>query len=83
MWSLSVGTAPTGASAIFDVNKNGIDYLHYVGKPTHDYCVQLLRPYPASQTLQHWLPGDYLTVDVYQIGSTVAGANAVIRIQVV
>ena len=75
----SVGTAPTGASAIFDVNKNG----------TTIFSTQANRPtiaaggfYDGSSVpdVTSIAPGDYLTIDVDQIGSSVAGSNAVIRV---
>jgi hypothetical protein len=76
---VSVGTAPTGASVIFDVNKNG----------TTIFSTQANRPtiatsgfYDGSSTpdVTSLSAGDYLTVDVDQVGSTVAGSDAVIRI---
>ena len=74
---VSVGEAPTGASAIFDVNKNG----------TTIFTTQANRPtIPASSFVDassvpdvtSMTNGDYLTVVVAQIGSTIAGSNAVI-----
>ena len=68
-----VGTAPTGASVIVDVNKNG----------TTIFTTQGNRPTIAASTSSSGVVtnmdvtavavGDYLTVDVDQIGSTVAG----------
>lgn len=75
----SVGTAPTGASAIFDVNKNG----------TTIFTTQSNRPTIAASgftdtadavEVTSLSAGDYLTVDIDQIGSTVAGADATIQI---
>lgn len=75
-----VNTAPTGASAIFDVNKNG----------TTIYGTQSNRPTIAasgtdatvgSHSVTTVTTGDYITVDVDQIGSTVAGANAVVSVR--
>lgn len=75
-----VGTAPTGASAIVDVNKNG----------TTVYGTQANRPTIAAGTTDATVgahsvtsvtSGDYLTVDVDQIGSTVAGADLVVSIR--
>lgn len=77
----SAGTAPTGASLIIDVNKNG----------TTIFTTQGNRPTIAAGTnsdtssvpdVTSIAAGDYLTVDIDQIGSTVAGANAVISIEV-
>jgi hypothetical protein len=78
----TVSTAPAGASVIFDVNKNG----------TTVFTTQGNRPTVAATTFTdlNSIPdvisltsGDYLTVDVDQIGSSVAGADAVIRINVI
>ena len=78
--SASASTAPTGASVIVDVNKNG----------TTIYTTQANRPaiaasaFSASETtpdVTAMAVGDYLTVDVDQVGSTIAGSdlNVVIR----
>ena len=76
----SVGTAPTGASLIVDVNKNG----------TTIFTTQSRRPTIAASgfTALSGTPievtalttGDYLTVDVDQIGSTIAGSDLTVQI---
>ena len=77
---VSVGTAPTGASVIFDVNKNGTTIFTTQGnRPTITSGSNSdLASVPDVTTLAS---GDYLTVDVDQIGSTVAGADAVVQIE--
>lgn len=70
-----VGTAPTGAALIVDVNKNG----------TTIFTTQANRPTIAvsgvSATLAGlpdvltFAAGDLLSIDIDQVGSTVAGAN--------
>lgn len=76
----SVGTAPTGASLIVDVNKNG----------TTIFTTQSNRPTIAASgntdladaiEVSSLASGDYLTVDVDQVGSTVAGANLTVTVQ--
>jgi hypothetical protein len=71
---ISVGTAPTGAAVIVDVNKNG----------TTIYSTQSARPTIAVSTtsatgnnpaITTFASGDYITVDIDQVGSTVAGAD--------
>lgn len=73
---ISVGTAPTGAAIIVDVNKNGSTI----------YTTQADRPEIAVSTNvdifaaptgggSYYGPGDYITVDIDQVGSTVAGAD--------
>lgn len=77
---VAVSTAPTGAAILVDVNKNG----------TTVYTTQSARPsiaisgfnatgnFPAVKT---FVAGDYLTVDVDQIGSTVAGADLTVTVR--
>lgn len=75
----SVGTAPTGAALIVDVNKNG----------TTVFTTQANRPQIAAGTntdladaidVTSLALGDFLTVDVDQIGSGTAGANLTVTI---
>jgi hypothetical protein len=77
----NVVTAPTGASLIVDVNKNG----------TTTYGTQSARPTIAASsvtavggaaTVTTLAAGDYLTIDVDQIGSTVAGADLTVQVTV-
>lgn len=75
----SVGTAPTGATAIFDVNKNGTTiFTTQANRPT----IAISDFYDGSSVpdVTSVAAGDYLTIDIDQVGSTVAGANAVIKI---
>jgi hypothetical protein len=77
----SVGVAPTGATAIWDVNKNG----------TTIFTTQTARPtipisgfsspvaVPAVKTVA---AGDVLVLDCDQIGSTVAGTDGVVAVTV-
>jgi len=76
---VSVGTAPTGASIIFDVNKNGTTIFSTQGnRPT----ITATNFYDGSSTpnVTSLSAGDYLTVDVDQVGSSAIGADAVVRI---
>lgn len=75
----SVGTAPTGAALIVDVHKNG----------TTIFTTQANRPQIAVSTntdvsgtpdVTALAVGDYLTVDVDQIGSTVPGSDLVVTV---
>ena len=75
----SVGVAPTGASVIVDVNKNG----------TTIFTTQSNRPTIAASTntdtadaidVTTWAAGDYLTVDVDQVGSTIAGSDLTVTV---
>lgn len=69
---LWAGTAPTGASLIVDVNKNGTT-MFSSGKPTLTATNQTSKTTGPSTT--NLDDGDYLTVDVDQIGSTLAGGG--------
>lgn len=73
-------TAPTGASAIFDVNKNGTTIYSTQGNRPTIAAAGLLATVGAHAATTV-TDGDYLTVDVDQIGSTVAGSNAVVAIR--
>lgn len=78
----SVGTAPTGATLIVDINLAGATI----------FTTQASRPTIAvsTNTAQGGAPdvatipaGSYLTFDVDQIGSTVAGSNLQVQLAVV
>lgn len=79
--SAAVSTAPTGASIIFDINRNGVSIFN----PTAN------RPVIAAgafATLTEIVPdtftmflGDYLTVDIDQVGSSVAGSDLTVFIR--
>lgn len=78
----SVGTAPTGASVIIDINVDG----------TTIFSTQANRPTIAVSTNTSGLVsnmntttvanGSYMTVDIDQIGSTVAGSDLTVQIGV-
>lgn len=76
----SVGTAPTGTSLIADVRKNGTSIwaTTTANKPTIAVSTNtILRTTFDTTTV---LNGDYLTVDVTQIGSTVPGSDLTVQI---
>lgn len=78
----SVGVAPTGSSIIIDVNKNG----------TTIFTTQANRPAIAATSntsgnvtnmdVTTVAAGEYLTVDVDQIGSSVPGTDLTIQLEV-
>lgn len=74
-------TAPTGSAAIFDINKNGSTMFTTGGnRPTVAAGATV-----SSLTLPDIVAvaaGDYLTVDIDQIGSGTAGADFVLGIQI-
>ena len=76
---VSVNTPPTGSALIVDVHKNG----------TTIFTNQANRPQIAggqytgqSTTIDviDWAPGDYLTVEVDQVGSTTPGADLTVHV---
>ncbi|MEU4534397.1 hypothetical protein AB0G15_05985 [Streptosporangium sp. NPDC023825] len=75
----SVGTAPTGASLIVDVHKNGTTiFTTQSARPT--IAVSTNTSKSTTMDVTTWADGDYLTVDVDQVGSTVAGANLTVQV---
>ena len=73
----SVGTAPTGASIIIDVNVNGSTI----------FSTQANRPTIAASGFTNMnttavAVGAYITVDIDQVGSTAAGSDLVIQLEV-
>ena len=79
---LDAGTAPTGAGLVVDVHKSGVTI----------FTTQANRPSIAASAysgvsgvpdVQAWAAGEYLTVDVDQVGSTVPGSNLTVTILVV
>ena len=77
----TVGTAPTGASLIFDVNKNDTTiFTTQANRPT--ITATNFTDLTSAPDVTTFVSGDYVTVDVDQVGSTVPGADAVIRLAV-
>lgn len=76
----AVGTAPTGASIICDVNKNGTTiYTTQSGRPT--IAASGFTATANSPDVTTFAAGDYMTVDVDQVGSTIAGADLTVTIR--
>jgi hypothetical protein len=79
---LMVGTAPTGASLIIDVNKNGTTiYTTQGNRPTIAAGANAGGP-GAAPDITALAAGDYLTVDIDQVGSTVAGSDLTVTVVV-
>jgi len=75
-----VTTAPTGASLILDVNKNGTTIFSTQGnRPTITASTNATSSSPTPNTTG-MVSGDYLTVDVDQIGSTIAGSDVTVQV---
>ena len=76
----SVGTAPTGASILVDVNKNGTTiYGTQSNRPTIAAGTNTAVGGTASTTT--FASGDYITVDIDQVGSTVAGSDLTVTVR--
>ena len=74
----SVGTAPTGAAIIVDVLKNGTTlFTGGTDRPQIAISGFTDTGVPAVTSVA---AGDYLTVSVTQIGSTVKGSDLTIQI---
>lgn len=78
--SAAVNTAPTGADIILDINKNGVSIFPISTKPTivataFDSGVEVV---PDDSAI---LTGDYLQVDIDQVGSIVPGSDLTVFIR--
>lgn len=77
---VTLGTAPTGSAAIVDVNKNGTTiYATQANRPTVADGANAATGGTASTTSV--TAGDYLSVDVDQVGSTTPGSDLVVAIR--
>jgi hypothetical protein len=75
----SVGTAPTGASLIVDVNKNGTT-VHTTQSNRATIAASGFTDLADSVQVSSVTTGDYLTVDIDQVGSGVAGSDLTVTI---
>ena len=72
----SVGTAPTGATFIIDVLKNGTTiYTGGTNRPTISASAFVSATTIVAPAVTALAVGDYLTVNVAQIGSTIPGSD--------
>ena len=77
---MGVGTAPTGAAIIADVNKNGTTiFTTQANRPTIPIS-GFYSGLVTNMNVTSLLAGDYLSVDVDQIGSSVSGANLSVNV---
>lgn len=77
---VSCGTAPQGQSIVVDINRNGASIFTNQANRPHIYT--------GTNTSSLVVPGatlldedEYLTVDIDQVGSTFAGSDLVVVIQ--
>lgn len=78
----AVGTAPTGATLILDIDLNGTTiYTTQANRPTIAISGNTIKSTNPDVTT---IPdGGYITVDIDQIGSTVAGSDLTVTINMV
>lgn len=77
---LSVGTAPTGAAILVDVNRSGTTIFTTQGnRPT--VAISGFVDTAATPDVTTVTTSQYLTIDVDQVGSTIAGADAILTIR--
>jgi hypothetical protein len=76
----SVGTAPTGTDIIIDVNKNGSTVFTTQQNRPKIYAGQTLVS-NSTPNITEFNEGDYITVDVDQIGSLNPGQNLTVQIE--
>jgi hypothetical protein len=76
----AVNTQPTGAALIVDVNKNGTTiYTTQSGRPSISASSNSATG--NSPDVTTFASGDYMQVDVDQVGSTVAGADLTVTVR--
>ncbi len=79
---LAVGTSPTGADLVVDVNKNGTTiFTTQANRPTVPDGDADGVGAAASPDVTTMTPGEYLSVDIDQIGSTIAGGFLTVVIE--
>lgn len=77
---LTAGTAPVGAAIIVDVNKNGTTiYTTQANRPTIADGAQTGGPGSAPDVTA-LSAGDYLSVDIDQVGSSTAGSDLTVSV---
>lgn len=78
--TVAVNTAPTGATLIVDVNKNGTTiFTTQANRPTVAISgTEDLSSVPDETSVAF---DDVLTVDIDQVGSSVAGADLVVQVR--
>lgn len=77
---LMVGTAPVGSSIILDVNKNGTTiFTTQANRPTIAAGANAGGP-GTTPNVTSLAAGDYITVDIDQVGSTTAGSDLTVSI---
>lgn len=77
----TVSEAPVGSAAIFDVNKNGTTLFTTQGERPSIASTEFAS-LPTTPDVTLWPAGQYLTFDIDQVGSTTAGKDMTISVEV-
>lgn len=77
----SVGTAPTGATLIVDVLKGGTSIWNVTTANRPTIAISGFTAAAAAPDTAFMDPGEYLTVNVSQVGSTIAGSDLTVQIR--
>lgn len=80
-WYLNVKTAPTGASLIIDINKNGTSIWNTNTGNRPTLAAGDTADSGTSFDTTTLAEGDILTVDVDQVGSTVSGSDITLTLR--
>ena len=74
-----VGTAPTGASIVLDVLVGGVTIWTTVG---NRLAVAIAATDASTDTIEagSWPDGSTVTIDVVQVGSTIAGSDLTVAV---
>ena len=76
---LIVGTAPTGAAVLVDIHKNGTTIFTNQGnRPT--IADGATSGNTTTIEVSDWADGEYLTMEIDQIGSTAAGSDLTVAV---
>lgn len=78
---VNVKTAPTGASILVDINKNGTSIWNTTQANRATIAAGSTSGTQTSFDTTSLVEGDVLTVDIDQVGSTVAGADLTIVVK--
>lgn len=74
-------TAPTGAAILVDLNRNGATvFTNQANRPTIGAGTKS-SIVVTSMDVVTLAPGDYLSVDIDQVGSTIAGSDLVVAVR--
>lgn len=76
----SVGTAPTGASILVDVNIGGTTIFTTQGNRPAITATNFTSGKVTNMNVTSWANNTYLTVDVDQIGSTIPGGDLTVQV---